>query len=127
MTGKEVYESACALLFEKPMQDMAFFNSALSLINLCIAEAVPYQNNRNRAAGKEEIEIFRLKNLDEEIPLDSPIVSIALPFGLASYFQQDETDNFLSQDYRNRFIVALEECKVCETMDITDEYATEEE
>ena len=127
MTGKEVYESACSILFEKPGQDMAFYNSALSLINLLIAEAIPYQNNRNRAEGKEEIDVFRIKTLDDEIALDSPIVSLALPYGLASYFYQDETDNFLSQEYRNRFIVALEECKKCTMDDISDEYSSGEE
>lgn len=127
MTGKDVYESTCRILFENPGEDRTFSKSALALINILIAEAIPYQNSRNRAACKEEIEFLRVTTLEDPILLDEPIVSIALPFGLASYFYQDEGDNFLSQEYRSRFIVALEECKKCTFVDVTDEYSSEEE
>lgn len=127
MTGKEVYERACAYLFEKPGVDTAFYNASLHLINNLIAEAIPYQNNRNRAEGKEEVKSIRIKELNDDIALDAPIVEIALPFGLASYFFQDEHDTERSNEYRSRFVVALQEASVCETMDITDEYATESE
>lgn len=127
MTGKEVYESACALLFEKPTQDVTFYNSALSLINLLIAECLPYQNNRNRAEGKAEIISLRIKALDDEIALDAPIVERALPYGLASFFYQDEHDSQVSNKYRNEFVIALEESKVLEVMDISDEYSSGEE
>lgn len=122
MTGNDVYKRACAFLFEKPGIDRAFLEHAPDIINVLIAEALPYQNNRNRARGIDEISLFSINSLDDEIPLDDPIAAIALPFGLAAYFYQDEEDNFRGQDFRGRFIAALEDAKLCEIIDITDEY-----
>lgn len=122
MTGQKVYEIACSLLFEKPWMDKFFYNSAVNLINVLIAEAMPYQNNRERSTGREETNLFQIESLQDEIPMDDPIVKIALPYGLASYFYQDEEDNFRAQDYRGRFIAALEDAKLCEMIDITDNY-----
>ncbi len=122
MTGQKIYEIACSLLFEEPGVDKFFHSSAVNLINVLISEAVPYQNNRNRAQGKPEIQAFDLLTLEDDVPLDDPIVKIALPYGLASYFYQDEEDNFRAQDFRGRFIAALEDAKLCELVDITDEY-----
>ena len=102
MTGREIFDAACRILHEEPGADKYFFSSALSLINLLIAEALPYQNNRERADGRAETAAFSIKALDDEIALDAPLVSLALPYGLASYFYQDENDNFLSQEYRGR-------------------------
>ena len=122
MTGQKIYEIACSLLFEKPGMDKFFYNSAVNLINVLVAEAVPYQNNRNRAQNKPEIQVFEILTLEDDVPLDDPITAIALPYGLAAYFYQDEEDNFRAQDFRGRFIAALEDAKLCELVDITDEY-----
>nr|DAH38440.1 MAG TPA: hypothetical protein [Caudoviricetes sp.] len=122
MTGQKIYEIACSLLFEKPGMDKFFYNSAVNLINVLVAEAVPYQNNRNRAQNKPEIQVFDILTLEDDVPLDDPITAIALPYGLAAYFYQDEEDNFRAQDFRGRFIAALEDAKLCELVDITDEY-----
>ena len=122
MTGNDIYKRACACLFEAPGQDKAFYAATPELLNLLIAEAIPYQNNRNRAQGKPEIQVFDILTLEDDVPLDDPITAIALPYGLAAYFYQDEEDNFRAQDFRGRFIAALEDAKLCELVDITDEY-----
>ena len=127
MTGQKVYESACAILFEKPGLDKFFYQSAVNLINILISEAMPYQNNRERATDRKETELFQIDSLQDDIPMDDPIVKIALPYGLASFFYQDEEDNFRAQDYRGRFIAALEDAKLCEIIDIEDVYQDGEE
>lgn len=107
MTGQDVFERACAYLMETPGQDRAFSAHALTLINALIAEAIPYQNSRNRAEGKPEIDAAAITALDDEIPLDLPICEVALPFGLAAYFFQDEVDAYQAEIYRTRFVEAL--------------------
>lgn len=127
MTGNDVYKSACALLFENPFEDKFFSDSAVRLINLLILEALPTQNSRERVRGEAETGAFFIESLDDVIKLDSEIVKLALPYGLASFFHQDEENQHLAQEYRSRFIVALEELKKIGFSDITDEYPIDSE
>ena len=122
MTGQDVFERACAYLMESPGQDRAFSANALELINALIAEAVPYQNSRNRAAGRPEIETAAITALSDTIALDAPICECALPFGLASYFFQDEVDAYQAEIYRARFDEALRHARRLAEGDIRDVY-----
>lgn len=125
MTARDIYDLACNIMFEESGEDRYFKRSALSLINLLISEAMPYQNSRERARGEAASEFTACSSFDSEIKLDLPIAYHALPFGLAAYFYQDEEDNFRAQDYRGRFITALcEAAHFCET-DICDLYGGE--
>ena len=126
MIGNDVFKSACALLFEGAGEDKYFKNAAVNLINLLIAEVLPTQNCRRRARGEEETALFELQNIEDVITLDLEF-KLPLSYGLASYFYQDEKDNFLAQEYRARFVVALDELKKIETLDIADEYPNESE
>ena len=44
----------------------------------------------------------------EVIPYDERIVRLALPYGVASCYFQDEGDTYLMERYRNLYIEALE-------------------
>ena len=126
MTGQEIFETACAFLFEQPGADADFKAHALPLLNLCIAEALPYENAIRHTHGDTELTAApRLISLEDEIPFFDAICHIALPYGLASYFFQDECDNYKAQDFRARFIDALSEAaEYCEES-IENAYTTE--
>ena len=122
MTGQDIYERACAYLMEKPDEDKTFSEHVLTLINALIAEAIPYQNSRNRAAGNPEISEAAIAALDEAVKLDPALAAVALPFGLASYFLQDEVDAYQAEVYRARFDRALNDARQCAPLDVEDVY-----
>ena len=62
---------------------------------------------------------------NSDIPYCDAICRIALPFALASYFWQDENDNYRAQDYRARFIDALKEAARAVVTDTEDAYSVE--
>ena len=114
MTANDVYRTAVSFLFEKPREDAGFYDNFLSLLNLCLQEALPYQNSRLRHRGEEPLEAAPvISEMEEEIEYDDEIVRCALPFGVVSYYYQDEVDNFKAQDFRGRFIVALSDAAQC--------------
>ena len=125
MTANEVYINACALIFEQPEADTDFKNYFLNFLNILLAEALPYQNYLLKIAGEPEITAPTVTSFDEAIPYNNELCRTALPYGIVSFYFQDENDNFKSQDYRARYISALEDIvKKGAVTDITDEYSS---
>ena len=116
MTAREVYECACAFLFEQAGYDADFHANALTLINTLMEECLAWENSIRAYSYQPELESApRLESLDDEIPYALSIARVALPYGLASLFYQDECDDYKAQDYRGRYINALREaCKAVE-------------
>lgn len=122
-TVQDVFDRACAFLFENLGEDTDFRNNVLPLMNVLAAEALPYENSIRYSNGEAELKtapVFRSEN--DEIPYSDDICAIALPYGLASFFYQDEADSYRAHDYRGRFINALQEAAKCKEEDITDVY-----
>ena len=110
MTAKEIYHSAVAYFFEKPGYDRDFYDNFLPLLGGLLQEALPYENSIRRAKGEGELAHAPvIESMEEEIGYDEGLCRVALPFGIASYFYQDEVDNFKAQDFRGRYINALQE------------------
>ena len=126
MTGQMVFERACSYLMEKPGDDRAFSEHALTIINQLITEALPYQNSRNRARGEAEKESITIAKLSDEIELDAAISERALPMGLASEFFRDEEDTHQAELLRARFEKVLESAKMYREDSISDLYGGEE-
>ena len=127
MRAQNVFSTATAFLFEQAGEDADFKKHAPALINLLVAEALPHENTHRAALGQSELESAPvITTLDDDIPYCEEICRIALPFGLASYFYQDECDNYKAQDYRARYIDALNEASKAIPTDVQDEYGTEE-
>lgn len=123
MTVQDVYERASALLFEVPGEDTDFRDNALTLINILAAEAFPYENSIRRSKGETELEKPpRFELMIDEIPFSDDICMIALPYGLASFFVQDDNDAYRAHDYRGRYINALREAAKATEETITDAY-----
>ena len=122
-TVQDVYERASALLFENPGEDTDFRDNVLPLMNILAAEALAYENSIRYSKGETELERSpKFESTSDEIPYSDDICLIALPYGLASFFCQDESDAYRAHDYRGRFITALQEAAKCKEEDITDVY-----
>ena len=126
MKASEILGIATAFLFESATDDKDFYQHYPKLLNLAVAEAFPCENSIRASKGENELSTAPVVESGEtEIEYADEICRIALPFALASYFWQDENDNYRAQDYRARFIDALKEAARAVVTDTEDAYSVE--
>ena len=122
-TGKDVYKTAAAMLFEAVGEDEDFKAHAPALLNLLLAEALPYENAHRCAEGEAELEFAPvIASLDDEIPYCEELCRCALPYGLCACYWQDENNDYRAQDCRGRFLAALQAAADGCPQDIEDVY-----
>lgn len=112
MTGQEVYEIALSFVFERKGGDADYLYHFPSFLNSCMQEALPYENLIRRKSDKAAISVAPMitsEDMERELVFSEALCRVALPYGVASFYCQDDGDNYRAQDYRNRFIIALEE------------------
>ena len=126
MKAENIFETACGFLFEQAGYDVDFKTHAPVILNSLIAESLSYENSIRAARGDAELEkVPLISSLEDDIPYCDEICLIALPFGLASYFYQDEGDGYKAQDYRGRYVDALREASKAVVTDTVDVYGSE--
>ncbi len=126
MKAENIFETACGFLFEQAGYDVDFKRHAPVILNSLIAESLNCENAVRASRGEPELERAPLiESLDDDIPYCDAICLIALPFGLVSYFYQDEGDGYKAQDYRGRFVDALGEAAKAVITNTEDVYGSE--
>lgn len=114
MKAEAIYKLACAILFEKTGTDPDFLAFFPSLASLLLQEALPYENARRETRGQPLLEAApAVESMEDDIPYCDAICRLALPYGVAAYYFQDEMDGYHSQDFRARYILALREAAEC--------------
>lgn len=109
LTADDVYTAALAYVYEYKEKDKDYSKFFLNFLNALLCEALPYENGIREAAGRTPLITAPLvKDKMEVIPYDERIVRLALPYGVASCYFQDEGDTYLMERYRNLYIEALE-------------------
>ena len=127
MVANEILKTATAFMFESPTNDVDFHTFFPALLNLVVAEALPYENAYRAANGMDEIQSAPvIDSVDTKVDYCDAICRIALPYGVASYFWQDENNEYRAQDFRNRFIDSLKEAARAVETDAIDAYKMEE-
>lgn len=112
MTIQEIYTLALARIFESPGSDADFDTYSPALLEQLLQEALPYENQIRRQAGRPLLDSApRVPQIDDtELDWDDRITRIALPYGLAGILlSDDESRKSESVMNRNEFITALEE------------------
>lgn len=123
MKAETVYKLACAIMFEKTGLDPDFQTFFPSLVTMLLQEALPYENARRETLGQPLLEKApAVTGMDDEIPCCDLICQVALPYGMASWYFQDEMNDYRSQDYRGRYILALREAALCHGESVADCY-----
>ena len=126
MKAYDIYKRTLALMFEGEGEDRAFRDNFCNILSAVAAESLQYENSIRRAEGREEIKIAPIvSDMEDELPMSDEICSVALPFGVAAYFYQDDGENYNSSIYRERFVNALYEAKKCFFTDVNDVYGGE--
>ncbi|HAZ19131.1 MAG TPA: hypothetical protein DCY75_03035 [Clostridiales bacterium] len=123
MIANDIYKAALSLTFTAENNAQDFKTYFVPFLNLCLAEALHFENSIRESRGEEKLDSAPLITaFEEEIPYDDAITRIALPYGVASYYFQDDMDDYRYQEHRGRFVSALQDAaKIMET-DIEDVY-----
>lgn len=123
MKAETIYKLASAILFEKPGADQLFQTFFPSLLNLLLQEALPYENAAREAAGGQPLpQAASIETLEDDVPYCDALCALALPYGVAAYYFQDETDDYKSQDFRARYLTALRDAAPCVFSPVEDCY-----
>lgn len=127
MTGQNIYELASSFLYERDGEDQDSKSFAVGFLNILLQESLNYENSIRAWKGETELTTApTITTLDETIDYDDSITRAALPYGLASWYFQEALDNFQAENYRNKFIAALNDSKKYRVADIIDEYGGDE-
>ena len=114
-------------MFEREGEDKAFRNNFPALLTSVAAECMPYENSIRKAEGKSEMKASPvISDMEQELPMSDGLCAVAMPYGVASYFCQDDGEDGRAAMYRERFLIALQNSKKCFFEDITDVYGGED-
>ena len=112
MTAEQVYELALSYVFERKRADADYLEFFPMFLNTVMQEAIAYDNVIRQKSGKARRDIAPMiteATMNEELDFSESLCRVALPYGVAAFYCQDDGDNYRAADYRNRFITALTE------------------
>jgi len=123
MTGQDIYEYASAFLYERDGDDLDSKEFAVKFINILLQESLEVENSIRKFKGEEVLESApRITSLTQTIDYDDSITIAALPYGLASFYFQEGTDNYQAENYRAKFLAALQSAAKFNFVDTEDAY-----
>ncbi len=126
MKAYDIYKKTLALLFEREGEDKAFRDNFPALLTSVAAECIPSENSIRKASGRVEMTTVPVvSDMEQEILMSDELCAVAMPYGVASYFCQDDGEEDMSQMYRERFLTALANAKKCFFEDVIDVYGGE--
>lgn len=123
MTGKEIYKTASAFLYEGDGEDAESKVFSIPFLNLLLQETLPAENSiRLHEGGAALAQAPLLTSLETDIPYHDSITRGVLPYGLAALFFEESTDNYRGQLYRSLYDRALAGTKKYVLTDVVDVY-----
>lgn len=126
MKAYDIYKKTLALMFEREGEDKAFRDNFPALLTSVAAECLPYENSIRKADGRVEVTTPPVvSDMEQDILMSDELCMVAMPYGVASYFCQDDGETQKAQMYRDRFLIALQNSKKCFFEDVTDVYGGE--
>ena len=125
MTGNDIFDSAAVYLTQtrEDSDDLAAFVPLW--LNVLLEECLPYENQLRRMAGQEALEKaprVTAETMGETIPYQESILRTALPYGLASDFWRDDDNDYRANDFRAKYVSALNDLLRTEGEPIRDVY-----
>lgn len=112
MTGNELFALSAGYLSQTLSDSDDIADFVPGWLNVLLAEALPTENQLRTLEGLPPLETaprFTKDTMDEEIPYSDLIVEVALPYGLASDMLRDDDNDYRCQDFRQKYILALNE------------------
>lgn len=124
MTGLDIYQIASSFLYEHDGDDSDSKDFAIKFLNVLLQESFDTENSIRRFKGTDELtEAPYITSLNETIDYDARITRGALPYGLASFYFQEAMDNFQAENYRGKYISAINSSAKATSTTIEDQYS----
>ncbi len=126
MKAYDIYKRALALMFEREGEDKAFRDNFCNILSAVAAECLSYENSIRCAEGKEKLASApTISDMEDELDMEDQLCTVAIPYGVAAYFAENDGENYSAAVWRERFVNALYEAKKCIFTDIEDVYGGE--
>ena len=112
MTPNEIFETAVGWMAQTRAESEDLAPFVPGMLNLLLAEALPYENILRTAAGRPQLaRAPRLGTgeMDRELDYHETLVRVALPYGLAADLYREDENYSLMEDFRSRYVTALQE------------------
>lgn len=123
MTAQQIYEMASSFLYEADGDDAESKDFSIGFLNVLLQEALETENSIRRFKETTELtEAPYLTALTDTINYDGAITRGALPYGLASFYYQEAMDNFQAENYRGKFVAALNAANKATSTTVEDQY-----
>lgn len=123
MTVNELYKVGLSLLPTNKEDDNNLEQYMIGWVNILLAEALPTENSIRESHGLEDLDTPPyVTTLNDTIPMDARIVNAAFPYGIAEHMSKDDNDSYWAQDFRARYISALNDCLKMNPEKIVDVY-----
>lgn len=124
--ANDIFRKACGYL-SQPVEDSEDFKQfSPDWMDALLVEALPYENAKRRLEAdptRPPLQVAPVvEDLETVVPYDDEICRVALPYGLASQYFIDDGDNYNAQDFRARFISALNAALQTEEESVRDVY-----
>ena len=128
MKAREIFDMACAHLSQLPTDSEELAAFAPSWLTTLCEETLPYENALRAFYDDPALPPLEKApvvedGLETDIPYRDALCRIALVYGLASQFFIDDENNYLAQDYRARYVVALKDTQKIAEQRVRDMYA----
>lgn len=112
MTGNQIFEIAASYFTQTRLESEDLQPFVPMWLNVLLEESLPYENALRLYEGKEVLKqapFLTQEKMNEEIPYASCILRTALPYGLASDFWRDDDNDYRTNEFRARYISALQD------------------
>lgn len=112
MTVRQLYEQACALIFEIPDDDDDMKDAFPAILNQLAAICVQYENQHRILHDEPKMTappLYTTADDESELPFVDAIARVALPYGVQSKFLESDDDKKAESVLAyNKFIDALD-------------------
>lgn len=112
MTVRQLYEQACALIYEIPDDDDDMKDAFPAILNQIAAVCVQYENQYRTVRGEEKMlmpPMYASADDQSELPFVDEITRVAMPYGVQSKFLESDDDKKAESVLAyNKFIDALD-------------------
>ena len=125
MTANEIFALAAGWLVQTPEESDDVKPFVPGMLNVLLAEALPYENALRRQEGREELKEapkLNAASMEKEIDYHPVLLRIALPYGLAADVCRAAENNAMMDDFRAKYVTALWESQQAKSETIQDIY-----
>lgn len=127
MTAQQIFEFASSFLYERDGDDADSKHFSLGFLNVLLQEALSVENSIREHNGQTVLtEAPLLSSLSATVPYADSITRIAFPYGLAANFYAEAMNTFQAENYRAKYVSALNEARKYTPESIVNVYESEE-